>query len=408
MSVSARPEVLVVDVDGVDGARVVQLQDVVRCLGDPRRLQPLVSAVIGGERVQLHDWSVQELGTGAGGNPTTGGLFRVSGTATTGQAHHPWSMVLKILRSPRETGNPWDDPADGIYWRREMNLVETGLLDSITGLAAPRCLAVSYVSADMCWLWVEDVGSFDRGRWGPSQYRMLAQALARFHAPYLTGTPVPDHPWINRAFLREMHVYCTPHFERLISTIKSDGGLLAKLDPASTDSDLAPLMRILMDPEPWLALADELPQTLCHQDAHIDNLTWRNDPEGSVQVVAIDWQMLGPGSIGSDLDQLLCEVPTTLAGQPRHAVVESVLRSYHHELRALGAPVSWEQVHLAFAVDSVLRQGMWKLNLLCEELDRPTEAAAAARDHSVNAFLQDIRSSHLPALVEQLRSERPR
>jgi hypothetical protein len=407
VSVSARPEALVVDVDGVDGARVVQLEDVVGCLQDLRRLQPLVGAVIGGGRVQLLDWSVQELGAGAGGNPTTGGLFRVAGTATTGQVHDTWSMVLKVLRSPRETGEPWDDPADGIYWRREMNLVETGLLDSITGLAAPRCLAVSYVSADMCWLWMEDVGSFDRDRWGLSQYRMLAQALARFHAPYLTGTPVPDLPWMNHAFLRGFHAYCKPFFDRLSPTIESTGGLLAQLDPASTDSEVAPLMRILVDPEPWLALADELPQTLCHQDAHIDNLTWRDGPDDG-EVVAIDWQMLGPGSIGSDLDQLLCEVPSTLAGQPRHAVVESVLRDYHQELSALGVPVSWGQVRLAFAVDSVLRQGMWKLYLLCEELEGPAKNDAVAQEDRVKAFLREVGHRHLPALVEQLRSERPR
>ena len=81
----------------------------------------------------------------------------------------------------------------------------------------------------------------------------------------------------------------------------------------------------------------------------------------------------------------------------------SVLRAYHRELCALGAPVTWEEVQLAFAVDSVLRQGMWKLDLLCQELDGPAKGKAAARDNSVEIFLQGVRDGHLPALARIFR-----
>ena len=122
---------------------------------------------------------------------------------------------------------------------------------------------------------------------------MVAQALARFHAPYLTGASFPDYPWPNQSFIREAHNYFKPMFHRLfVATKSTSAGRLAMLDPASSGSKVASLMRILVDPEPWLALAEGLPQTLCHQDANIDNLIWCHGPGDTVQVVAIDWQML--------------------------------------------------------------------------------------------------------------------
>jgi len=60
----------------------------------------------------------------------------LTGTARVGAAERPWSAVLKVVAPAAGQ----DDPADGLYWRREALLYGSGLLDDLPGrVCAPRC-----------------------------------------------------------------------------------------------------------------------------------------------------------------------------------------------------------------------------------------------------------------------------
>jgi hypothetical protein len=63
----------------------------------------------------------------------------------------------------------------------------------------------------------------------------------------------------------------------------------------------------------FLDLIDRLPRVFCHRDAFRNNLIARRTPEGSVQTVAIDWALAGPGHLGEDLFKF---VNVTLAITP--------------------------------------------------------------------------------------------
>ena len=201
-----------------------------------------------------------------------------------------------------------------------------------------------------------------------------------FHAPYLTGRPIPDEPWLNRDYLRGFHSYLLRWFEPLLGRARATSGPLAALDPERAVPEVALLLGIVAEPEPLLDVLGDVPQTLCHGDAHIDNLLVRQGADGP-EVVAIDWQMLGPGPIGADLGQLLCEVPESHGIRSGVEVERAVLRAYHEEITRCGAHLDPNTISLAQSADALLRQAHWLVLLLCLRLEElpPADEDGAQR-----------------------------
>lgn len=92
--------------------------------------------------LQIQDWHVSQLGGGMG-NPVSMGLYRFAGVGQDGAEPVNWSVVLKILQSPANVGwsnmGEGDDQSHWNYWRRELLIYQSGLLDRLPdGLTAPR------------------------------------------------------------------------------------------------------------------------------------------------------------------------------------------------------------------------------------------------------------------------------
>ncbi len=387
--------------------RAPSLAEIVRALAaDVAALESIAVAAVGLGSAGLLDWSVEPLAVGAAGNPTSGGLFRVSGHVDVERPDRertvPWSVVLKVVRSPVETGRAWDSPTDGIYWRREVDVVTSHLLDDVAGLAIPRCFGVAELPQATAWMWFEDLGPMSRAAWTEADYHVAARAIARFHARYLTGTPIPDEPWLNRDFLRAFHAACTPSFERLMGGARSGRDAYRGLLPDRAGPAIADLARIMVDADLLLTALDAVPQTLCHYDTNVDNLRVRPGPDGAPHVVAIDWQMVGPGPIGADLGQLLCNLPATIGATPRADLEAAVLRTYRNELTAAGVDIDLDTVRIAYAADAALRQTAWAFMLLDLSI-LAAEAAGedGAIDRIVAAFVANTTAGHLPTLARQ-------
>ena len=387
--------------------------DIVRALSaDVAALESIAVAVVGLDRARLVDWSVEPLAVGAAGNPTSGGLFRVSGHVVGGRGDVegsdreppvvPWSAVLKVVRSPVETGHAWDRPTDAIYWRREADVLTSHLLDDIAGMATPRCFGVVEPAPATVWMWFEDLGPIDRAVWTEAEYEVAARAIARFHARYLTGTPIPHVPWLNRDFLRGFHALCRPSFERLMNESRHASDSYRGLRPERAGPAIAALEQVMLHADRLLAALDAVPQTLCHHDANTDNLLVRPGPDGAPQLVALDWQMLGPGPLGSDLGQLLCNLPATGGVTPPADIEATVLRAYRDELTAAGVAIDLDTVRTAYAADAALRQTAWAFLLL----DLSIQAAEEAGDDGAVAdlvarFVESTAASRLPALARE-------
>jgi hypothetical protein len=217
------------------------------------------------------------LSVPGGSGPSTVGVWR---TQRGGQP-----LAVKRLARP-ESGDPPElsDPTHFAYWRREADVAESGLTHGSPGLVGP----VTAVEEDddgitLVSEWVEDAGT---------NGLFLAHALGRFAAADLG-----ERPWLTRDLLR-----------RRIARIEHRGGwpTLARTSAA----DLADALWTRR--EHFLQQYDALPSVPHHGDVASGNLRGRDGDH----VVAIDWQSLGTGPVGTDLGLLMAtarESPEPLA-----------------------------------------------------------------------------------------------
>ena len=261
---------------------------------DGATLTPLVRCVLNDETVAVLKWGYQRLEGGLSG---AYGLYRFQGQAQAGNERLAWSLILKVIGPAG--GGP--EPGDQDYWKRELLVYQSGLLDDLPGdLVAPRWVAVVEHPDQECWLWLEDVAHHDPEVWPLERYGLAARHLGQFNGAYLAGKPIPAEPWVSGGRFRERLAMAEPGVAELprLSQLPLFAGLL----PADS---LDRCLRLWANRRRLLALLDRLPRSLCHHDAFRRNLMSRPDRHGRVQTVAIDWAELGPGTIGAELVSLL-------------------------------------------------------------------------------------------------------
>lgn len=369
-------------------------------------LARVVREATGTAVIDLRGWRADEVGTGRAGNPTSGGIYRVSGTAgADGAEPAPWSIILKVLRRVPELPVHTDAPDSPIYWRREIDLARSGLLDAVTGIASPRCFAIVDQPDETAWLWFEDLGEMGMTEWGPHDYAVAAAALARFHARGPAVADEVDLFWLDREpFTTFLARHYRPMVQRVLGLARQapPGSSLSALDPGRGPEELRPVLELMADPTAALAALDHVPRTLIHNDFNPDNLRLRTRPDGEVEVVAFDWQMVSFGPVSADLGQLLSYLPNHLGALTRDQVERATIDAYVRAAAESGAPVDRAAVLAAYRADAAARQVLFSAAFLCEDL----EALVASADDDavaalVRAWAQQTTAGPLPGLARR-------
>lgn len=204
------------------------------------------------------DWLALPGGTG----PSTVGVWR---TALGGRP-----VVIKRLAAPGpHEPDELSDPTHFAYWRREADVLTSGITAASPGLRA----TVAAVEEDpegitITQEWVEDDAL-------PGLF--VVMALGRF-----AGSDLPRPRYLARNQLRD----------RLRRTEHNGGWpTLARTTVADVAEHLWQRRTTLLD------AVDELPQVPQHGDPTPGNLPGRSGDD----VVAIDWATLGVGPVGTDL-----------------------------------------------------------------------------------------------------------
>ena len=368
-----------------------------RLESDPHELAGVVRLATGRQDAIVDGWSIDQLGGGAG-NPTSDGLFRISGDAP-GHVPAAWSVVLKRLRSPSQGFDRMDQPGDLMYWRREVDVYRSNLLDGLpAGIVAPRCLGIREHSDATAWLWLEDVGPMDPGRWTEAECLLVASHLARFHAAYLTDRDVPDAPWLTACVARRWHALTMPMFRDVLDRAEAGQAEYSALDPARSAPRVAAVVALLREPEAFLTLLESRPQTLCHHDTNADNLLLRATPGMPSVLRVIDWQLVGRGPIGEDIGQFLASILAAQDPSERAVWEDAILVGYWRELVAAGVDISLQDTWLGYCAAAAVRQACFAFLLLALELadvDRRDTGAV------VDTFATRLSDGHLPGLVER-------
>ena len=282
-----------------------------------------------------------------GAGPGTVGVWE----AWEGDRH----LVVKRLAAPdpQESGER-GDPGHPAYWRREVEVARSGLVDASPGLVGAAVVRVEEdeTGATLVHLHVESEqlsGCF------------LADAMARF-----ASVPVPPAPWLARE-----------QFSQRIRAVERGGGwaTLARTPVADLSEAL------------WgrRAAVEErlgrIPTVLQHGDPVPSNLRGRQGGD----VVAIDWSTVGVGAVGADLGYLSLSVPEDF---------EALHEAYVGALDLAGLGCSDDDV--AFAARST---AVWTV---LTRADRALAAAASGEGALAGKFRHPAVAPYLRALQRQL------
>ncbi len=199
----------------------------------------------------------------SGAGPSTVGVWR----AALGER----PVVIKRLGAPTPHDPPeLADPRHPAYWRREADVLATGITLGTAGLCAvPAQVEDDATGTTITREWVEEAASSGL---------FVALSLGRF-----AGADLPRPSFLARDVLRV----------RLDRTARRAGGwpTLAR----TTVADIADAFWSRRDS--FLASLDLLPQVPQHGDPTLANVPGRRGDDA----VAIDWATLGTGPVGGDL-----------------------------------------------------------------------------------------------------------
>ena len=211
---------------------------------------------------------------------------------------------------------------------------------------------------------MEDLGDTGRLAWPVSRFALAARHLGRFGGLYLAQRPVPDHPWMLRALLRERADRNAPFWDGM-DQIRGHPLLPARLARRARRPRPSPLRgrHALLD------VLDRLPQTLQHGDADRRNLldrgsrgepSGRAEAGGDAETVAIDWAFTGIGPVGQELAPLVVSsalwfAEVSLADLP--ALDRACFAAYVDGLRDAGWQGDAALARLGYTATCALRYG---------------------------------------------------
>ncbi|AFH60484.1 aminoglycoside phosphotransferase [Paenibacillus caseinilyticus] len=345
---------------------------------DESLLERIVSRLTGECGGTIGSWTCHPMGS-LDGNFVTDGVFRVEGWSETSAGPIPWSVVVKMIRPDRAR----DDSAHYNYWRREALVYGSGLLESLPGgLSTPLCYGTEEKDDGSVWLWLEDIAD-DGAPWGEAEFAFAARQLGRFQGAYLTGEPLPDHAWLNRAWLKSWVLQSRLHQpavspEAADSAVKLYGlGQLLK-----TYQDFSQTI------DRWVDALGRLPRTLAHQDYYKNNLILLRSPsdQSPLGLTALDWQFASLSGIGEDLGRFFGltmtkgQIPVSDFGR----YGELLFEWYLDGLRDAGWRGDERLPRMGFLASCAIRS-VWEVPKLIHK--------ASAEDHRVSDGLQQPKES---------------
>jgi hypothetical protein len=300
----------------------------------PQILTEVARRSLGATAFELGEWSYAPL-QHEKVIETTGELFLFKGNGWDGAETRQWSAVLKVVEKP---GEGCTQPGELCYWRRELLAYRSGWLGNLPGgVRPPHCYGVSE-HENGGWLWLEDIQESAPAQWSLAHYRSAAHHLGRLAGAYLTGTPLPDAPWLCSSLFRTFYED-GGWWERFINPDSPNNAWQRPLVQAVFPAPLPRrVQEIWRKKEAFLSALEQLPQVFCHNDAHRRNLMLVEGKEGQEELVAIDWAFCGPGALGADLGELVGTSLSYFAIDPSQAVEleEAVLDGYLGGLRMAG------------------------------------------------------------------------
>ena len=356
-------------------------------------LTEIVTAAVG-RPVRLGDWRVTALPVSSGAISTES-VLRVHGRAFAGGQQLPWTVLVKVLRSPRHwpgivvVPEPFRQTfIDGYRWQVEAEALTTHLPAIMPpGMRTPRVYRLDDLGGDRIALWMEwvDVAATP---WDRARFRRAARLLGRL-AARRTGSALTREPTADlRSGLRELAA--GPLAMRYLPML-SDSTLCSVWQPSADPLLRHDLIELSAQIPAMLDRLAALPQAIGHGDACPQNLLI--PANASNAVVAIDFSWQHPEAIGFDLGQLMVGLAHAgdLSADQLPALHDDVLVAFAQGLRADGCDLDIDDVRYGFDASMVIRSAFTSLpwDQLLDQ-NGPEFANHLAKRVTLTRYLADI------------------
>ncbi len=260
-----------------------------------------------------------------------------------------------VTYPPSETTPELADPGHCYYWRRELEVYDSGLLKNVAGIRAPQFHGLDERPDGAVWLWLEHVQGSSGANWPLDRYMLAARHLGEFSGSWLRGH-LPDDAWLSRDWLRGWSQRMNG--PDLWALVREPEPWRHPLIRAAFSDAWAERYRRCADERPLLWDARRsLSPCVCHFDAYSRNLIGRTGPRGEEETVLVDWAFTGIGAIGEDVGQLAAAsvVFEDVPAQQAWELFDGCLESYVKGLRAAGWHGGADTVRRGAVVTAALR-----------------------------------------------------
>jgi len=257
-------------------------------------LDSIVRQALSSSTATIRDISIRREHGGIGIGTA---VLVVEGTADEHGQVRPWAIILKILA--KQPGQ--EDKRQPHYWKREAAFFSSSLAQEICiGLRTPRCFAIQSISDDEIALWLEYV-PHRTTLWSDELFYRAARRVGHFNGHWYGANDRLCEPWMNEqcGFLESWF----PLIDEWLDTIEPQWESYREMGVSFADDFLPQLRCGWNRSKAYVQIYKSAPKTLCHFDAHQDNLLWNE--ERDEDLVAIDWAYVGPGALGQDVVLLI-------------------------------------------------------------------------------------------------------
>lgn len=270
-------------------------------------------------------------------------VTRVHGDAIVDGERVPWSLIEKHTDGP-DLASPYllDNGM------RELKAYRSRLFDDMPpGIRAPRDYGTQLGPDGQIVLWLEEVHHKGSRPLDEDALLTVARHLGEMNGRWFGQEPVDS--WLFTGWI-DRHAQPEAVEQGLATLRRGHPNVVARLG-----NRVAATEQLILAQPRISDVLQSLPQTLCHHDAVGANV-FRTDSA----TVLVDWESVGPGTVGADLASLLFSSVRRGDASARDmtSVLEDAVRSFTDGFRAEAPGVKADDVRRGFDAAIALR---WKL-----------------------------------------------
>ena len=252
-------------------------------------LRPILGAHFG-QSAEPKSFTIEALKPGAG-NPTSLGVYRVSGEAEVDARSELFSVVVKHLAD----GRPFMDassPTGWNYWRRETEFFESALVSRIPEqIGYPAFLGETILGDGSALFWNADLGNLEKTQWSWDDCLNAAALVAELNS--IRSDDLSNYVWLNRS---QVDGWSALH--SVWNTEQTNVPVLLELvESADEFADVA-FASYLNRYDYIASILKTGRHSFVHGDFNLNNLV---PAKNERPMIALDWQLCGEARLGTEV-----------------------------------------------------------------------------------------------------------